>query len=69
MQVKFTYIFSLVEVKPLLNSLSHSTSSTASLGQRDLIPWSAHETAPTWVCNFRDLTRHNLDCDVTVIYR
>ena len=49
--------------------LSHSTPSTASLGQRDLIPWSAHETAQTWVCNFRDLTRHNSDCDVTVIYR
>ena len=27
--------------------LSHSTPSTASLGQRDLLPWSAHETART----------------------
>ena len=49
--------------------LSHSTPSTSYLCQRDLIPWSAHETALTWVCNFRDLTRHNSDCNVTVIYR
>ena len=35
-----------------------STPSKASLGHRDLIPWSAHETTRTWVCNLRDVRQH-----------
>ena len=36
--------------------LSHSTLSTASLSQCDLIPWSAHKTMRVWLRNFRDQT-------------
>ena len=52
-----------------IRRLSHSTPSTASLGQRDLILWSAHGTTQTWVYYFSDQTRHNSACHVTVIFR
>ena len=65
------FIFGLMFVLKLMG-LAHSLlfyPEQASLGQRDLILWSAHETIQTWVCNFRDQTGHNSDCDVTVVFR